>query len=214
MNYLLNKDGSSIDSISDDDYVIIIENIYYLDDSYLNSLTNINYLNSITNVYISINNAQRKTLHIMKGTKLSQLIKALLFHFGCNYKFHYENKCFNVEKSQEDIVIQKNMIDIICNTIFDFCLNDQKLLGKIFNLKTHTSDEKETIFTQYNGKIQIGSLNSIKYFIKIFEFQTGIINKIQKLYFDGKEINFKEDRSLLSLGIKEDSALFIVFEKK
>ena len=212
MNCILNNDESSIDSISDDDYVIIIEDIYYFDDSYLNSLTNKNVSNSITNVSIFINSVSNKVLQIEKGTKLSQLIKALLFYFGCNYNFFFENECFNVENNQKDIVIQNNVIDIKGYTICDCPVYGEKFLGKLFNLKIYTSDEKETQFTQYYEKINIGSLDSIKYFIKIVELQKG--NKIQKLYFDGKEINFKEDRSLLSLGIKEDSALFIVFESK
>ena len=33
--------------------------------------------------------------------------------------------------------------------------------------------------------------------------------KVQGIKFDGKEINLEEDQSLLSLGIKEDSTLFI-----
>ena len=43
MNCILNKDESSIDCISDGDFVIIIESIYYLDDSYFISLKNINF---------------------------------------------------------------------------------------------------------------------------------------------------------------------------
>ena len=43
MNCILNKDESSIDCISDGDFVIIIENIYYKDDSHFNELKNNNY---------------------------------------------------------------------------------------------------------------------------------------------------------------------------
>ena len=35
MNCVLNEDESSINIISDGDFIIIIEDIYYLDDSYL-----------------------------------------------------------------------------------------------------------------------------------------------------------------------------------
>ena len=43
MNCILYQDESSIDSIGDGDFVIIIENIYYLDNIYYNSHININY---------------------------------------------------------------------------------------------------------------------------------------------------------------------------
>ena len=43
MNCILYQDESSSDCIGDGDFVIIIENIYYLDDTYYNSLNNINY---------------------------------------------------------------------------------------------------------------------------------------------------------------------------
>ena len=40
MNCILNKDESSINSISDGDFIVIIEDIYYLDDTYFNLLDN------------------------------------------------------------------------------------------------------------------------------------------------------------------------------
>ena len=43
MNCILHNDENSIDCIGDGDFIIIIENLYYLDDTYYNSLNNINY---------------------------------------------------------------------------------------------------------------------------------------------------------------------------
>ena len=84
MNCVLNEDDSSIDSISDDDYVIIIENIYYLDDSYLISLNNENHSYELRNVVILMKKKPIKVLKILTGTKFSELFKALLFYFGCS----------------------------------------------------------------------------------------------------------------------------------
>ena len=50
MNCILYEDESSIESISDGDFVIIIEDIYYLDDTYYNLLNNQNYIGEKKNV--------------------------------------------------------------------------------------------------------------------------------------------------------------------
>ena len=42
MNCILFNDESSIESIGDGDYIIIIESEYYIDDTYFNSLINQN----------------------------------------------------------------------------------------------------------------------------------------------------------------------------
>ena len=43
MNCILHNDESPINSISDGDFIVIIENIYYLDDTYFNSLKQSNF---------------------------------------------------------------------------------------------------------------------------------------------------------------------------
>ena len=208
MNCILNNDESSIDSISDDDYVIIIEDLYYLDDSYINSLMNENEPNSTKNVNIFINGDIRRVLRIAKGTKLSQLIKALLFFYGPYYRFYYGNHYFEDEKNQNDIVIQHNVININSYKIRNCPTDNIKYLGKIFNLKIYIGDEKGNKINKNPVMIQFGSLNSIKTIIEKVEVL--VLMKIQKVYFNGKEINFKEDKCLLSLGIKENSTLYCV----
>ena len=207
MNCVLKEDESPIDSISDDDYVIIIEDIYYFDDSYLNSLENKNNSNSIINVCISIDNIPRRVLHIVKGTKLSQLVKAILFYFGGNYRFKYGNLPFEKVNDQNDVKIHSSIINI---SGFTIDIYRKKIVGKIFNLKIYIIDEKGIKYTQNPIKIGIiiGSLNSIIDLIDNIKNEVYI--NTQKLYFDRKEINFKENRSLLSLGIKKDSVLYCV----
>ena len=87
MNCILNEDEASIDSISDDDYIIIIENIYYLDDSNLNSLRNVQSKN-LTNITILMKMKPILNFPVLEGSQFSQVFKALLFHFGCNYQFY------------------------------------------------------------------------------------------------------------------------------
>ena len=50
MDCILNENYEPIDNISDDDYVIIIEDKYYLYDSYFNLFRNINNLNKSTRI--------------------------------------------------------------------------------------------------------------------------------------------------------------------
>ena len=86
MNCILYEDESSIESISDGDLVIIIEDIYYLDDTYYNFLNNRNYIGDKTNV--SLRNIKGKiNMIVPSDTKLSQLYKALILKFGCDYYF-------------------------------------------------------------------------------------------------------------------------------
>ena len=85
MNCILYEDESSIDSISDGDFIIIIENLYYLDYSYLNSLNIVEKRSK--NVPIKMNGQYIRNMIVPDNIKLSQIYKALLFHFGCHY--HY-----------------------------------------------------------------------------------------------------------------------------
>ena len=208
MNCALNEDESSILSISNDDYVIIIENIYYLDDSYLNSLNNIN--NSNEQIVLSIKKeGTLKALPVLKGTKFSHLIKALLFDLGCNYGFLYNGKTFYGEHEEMDWEIL-NLISIECVPISVF--RGYIFFGRKIFLNTIFSDEKGTEFSHLPKSLPVGLLNSIKSFITMIEYLSD--SKVQRINLDGEEINFEEDRSILSLGIKEDSTLFIILKTK
>lgn len=50
--------------------------------------------------------------------------------------------------------------------------------------------------------LEVGIYDSIKKLIEYIEIQNDI--KVKSLSLKGKNINFEEDRSLASLGIKED----------
>ena len=56
MNCILNCDESRIDCISDGDMIIIIEPSYYNDDSYLDSLTDINKKGDKINIELDTGN--------------------------------------------------------------------------------------------------------------------------------------------------------------
>ena len=58
----------------------------------------------------------------------------------------------------------------------------------------------------------VGALNSVKTFVEFIENQ--ILQKVKKIILGEKEINFKEDRSFASLGIKENINCKIIFRNK
>ena len=74
MNCILNKDESSIESIADGDFVIIIEDIYYLDDTYLNLLTDKNNIGEKKNVGLSFETGLKRNLVIPIETKIFSFI--------------------------------------------------------------------------------------------------------------------------------------------
>ena len=208
MNCILNEDESSIECISDDDYVIIIEDIYYLDDSYLNSLFNTNS-NNISNITIIMERKPILNIPVFAGTKFSQVFKALLFHFGCNYQYHYNGKFFDGENKKTNMLIpEKKNIAIECSNVGN--VEHYGYLGKIISIKTIFSDEKGTDFSSYPKTVEIGLLNSTTYLFS--KIENLLEWKIKKIYFGGKEINCEEEKSLLSLGINENSSLSILVD--
>ena len=86
-NTILNEDEGSIDCISDGDFVVIIEDIYYLDHTYYNKFKYPNSGGEKMNVYLKINGTIQSSLFAPSNTKLSQLYKALILHFGSDYMF-------------------------------------------------------------------------------------------------------------------------------
>lgn len=204
LNCILDEDESSINSISDGDFVIIIEDIYYLDHSYFNSFRKLKYSDVRKNVPIKISNSFSQIIHVPDNIKLSQLLKALIFHFGCEYYFYYQGKKlkeydYNIDNK---IILEGYPIEVIQS---DFQKLYFTIFGKEIDLKVKFEHEKER---NLSHNYKIGTLNSIKELVKIIEIQNYI--KVKAFYLDGKQINIEEDRSFISLGIKEDSKAVIM----
>ena len=93
-NFVLSEDEGSIDSISEGGFIVIIEDIYYLDHLYFTKLKDPNSIGAKIIVHLKINESTQ-TLVIPSNTKLSQLYKALIPHFGFGYKFLFLSKEIN-----------------------------------------------------------------------------------------------------------------------
>lgn len=200
MNCILNKDESSIESITDGDFIIIIEDIYYLDDTYLNLLTDKNNIGEKKNVRLSFNTGLRRNLVIPLETKFSHLYKALILHFGCNSYFLYNSQ--NIDYSNNDIVPEYS--NIIIHQTKQMPGNALRIFGKKIELKINLNNSIEQT-------LEVGILNSVKEFIKIIEYLLKI--KIKGFSLGKKEIYIKEDKSFASLGITNNCEIKLILEK-
>ena len=110
MNCILHNDESPINSISDGDFIVIIENIYYLDDTYFNSLKQSNFHEKCKNLSLMAGSKFISNMVIPYDTKLCQLYKALILHFGCGYKFTLNN----IKIDEYDQRVTSDLQSILC----------------------------------------------------------------------------------------------------
>ena len=194
---ILNEDESSIENISDGDFVIIIENIYYLDNTYFNSLTDKN--SKGFKQYISIEFEDgTKNFIIPRDTKFSQLHKALILHYGCEYEFICKGKLIKANDNRNII----NGLKIHCSQICKL-LNTKRLnFGKEIQLKIK--------FENHSIEFNVGILNSVREFFDMIK--NLISRKAKGFYFDKKVIHTEEDISFASLGIINDCEIELIFE--
>ena len=148
-------------------------------------------------------------LFVSNGTKLSEIIKALIFYLSSDYFFVFNGQKYNEEiisNRKNDMEIPYDNITIECYSL-NIISGDGIILGKKINLKIACSDDLGTNFNYLRSNYCSGLLNSIKILIELIELQYNV--KVKKVYLEQKEINFKEDKSLASLGIKNDSTLIL-----
>ena len=205
MNCILNKDEGSIDCISDGDFVVIIEDIYYLDHTYFNQLNNINFNGAKINVHLRLN-GNIQPLVIPSNTKFSQLYKALILHFGSDYMFLFNS--FIIQEKDDRIIGNGSIIE--CRKRWEVIGEYANKFGKIINIKINFKDSKGETVKSSSCNFQVGIFNSIKRFKEAIENQTYF--KINCFYLKEKKINFEEDKSFASLGIKEDCEIQIILD--
>ena len=205
MNCILYQDESSIDSIGDGDFVIIIENIYYLDNIYYNSLININYSGKKKNVAFEINGKRRNVI-VPSDTKLYQLYKAFILNFGCGFKFYYLYDGSEIYEKDERDYLEGYIIRFY---ELDFMKTYITILGKEIHLTIDFIDNTGKKALNFPKTYIVGIYNSTKKFIEMVELKAYI--KVNSFYLGNKKINLEENRSFLSLGIKEDTYCKILF---
>lgn len=195
-NCILNKDESSINNITNNDIIIMIENRYYPDETYYNSLIeNKNYDEMVRITLIDSTLDICGTMHINfnfpSDISFSEMFKAIYLKFGRDKR---DLTFFNCSD-----FLHKKLKEKISGSFLTINVNiHSSILGGIFNIYG-----KKIILKNNSNLIMIGTLNSNKKLKSDIEMQEG--KKLKKLYIDGIEVDLVGEKSLASLGIQEGS---------
>lgn len=204
-NCILKKDNSSIEEIQDGSIINIVEERNYPYDIFNK------YNNNINNIFIQLylQNGKNKIIYVSEDTTISELINGIYSLLGTNEKsiiiFNYNSYSDILkikEKNVKDIAENKRLI-LKIEQLGD--VKQRERFGKIINAEVifkNISQSNEEINPII---IQTGTLESTK---SLFESINNMLCsptiKIKKLYINEEEINENEEKSLLSIGIKED----------
>lgn len=195
---ILEKDETSIDFISDDDTFIIIEDRIYPNDTYYKSIIAQNKNEEMLSFDIKIDNDWDNSFRLSFPSNIpfSEMRKAIELKIG-----DHNILFIGVSDRKNDTIIKKlfrNPNKIIKIHISDGApLSIMEYYGKQI-LADVIVDKNE----KKNFKTPIGLLNSNKYLINIIEMRTYL--KVKKIYFNEKEISMDKEKSLSSLGIKDN----------
>ena len=206
-NKLLSKDESSINDISENDSIIIIEPRNYPDESYNIALNKKNSNNKI-NVIFFLLNGKKINMVFPNDVKISEINISFCMHFGLDINFF--NLFYNGEKLEKN---DDRQIKIFTKHNTRFIINENHslefkyyLFGKEISYSVISNDENA-----HGTKYIIGILNSVNDII--IKFESLIRKEVIELIIGGTQISKNEKRSLLSLGITKDFDCYIGFGK-
>ena len=205
-NLILKRDESSISEINEEDFVIIIENRNYPDQSYYTFLQKKYQNDKIINIFFDIENEQKKNLILSVNTLICETIKAFYLRYGFDqmkYIFIYNGKKLSPhdERKLKEIFQYGTNNIISCETI-KLLVNNNSFKGKTIIGRTSINGEI--------SEIKIGTLNSVENLINFFQSKYKI--ELKKIYVNKIEIKKDDDNSLSSFGIKEDFNLLLEYK--
>ena len=205
-NYIIDEDESSIDFITQNDYVIIIENRTYPDSSFYESLIKNNPCTDSTYM-ISVNVASDKRVKYFEfpsNITIFQMKKALNLEFG----FCKRDKIFWMEDNEN-----KYLKEIFIKPEGNYiryeeakCCYNNVFYGKIINVEIEFIKNAK----HFKFIVVIGQLDSNKILVK--KIQNLSLYKVKKIIYDNKTLNIKDEMSIKSLGIKNGSVCFVEFQ--
>ena len=199
-NHILNEDESSINDISDNDIIIMIEDRNYPDNSYYESLIeNKNFKEMTCIKFIDnscmLNGMNHINLHFPSEITIAEMMKTLYLKFGMDQRDLKLNNYYIYDVSYETKKIQDEFRSKTVRISLNILGAGSR--GGIFNIY----GKKIFInFPKFN--ITTGILNSNIKLVSDIEFQYQ--RKVKKLYIDDEEIDIDIEKSLASLGITED----------
>ena len=200
---ILENDESSIDSISENDFIKIIDIRNYPDNSYFNTLQS-NQKNK-TNFAFIFDNGKKQNLALPEDIKISELLKA--FYLKNGLENHYcKLVCNGTTLSQNDETKSNFLFNSNVITIKAITMNNVPyIFGKLIIAHISYFEKKVP-----NWIFDIGVLNSINYIIS--QNESFYHRKVKKLEIGNLIIKRDDKRSLLSLGITKDFNCCIDFE--
>ena len=200
---ILEKNEKSIETISEGDTIIIIEDRIYPDNSYYNSLLR-NCKDNIIFIFFNDNYGKLYVFNFPEYITVSQMLKAIYLKLG------YDRRNLYIEHFQS--------------------LNNNEIIGKL----TYMNHKKHQIYKLYELlggpihifgkeiKIKISNLNAYNCIIGLLNSNKDLVKKIEQenliiikeIYSIENKLNIDEEKSLCSLGIKDDINLTIEYERK
>jgi len=201
-NEILVQDDSSIELISDEDEIRIIEPRNYPDDSYYKLLLQKN--ERMLNIICQFQFGQKVNFFLPESTLISDMIKAFKLKFGLENKYtSLIHQALTLDTSDNrkimNVIKDGDYIQIIIHN------NPPYVIGK--SVQVHIS---YTIKNLEHWIFDKGLLNSIKYIINKAESFHHV--KIKKLFIGNKQLNRDDERCLSEIGINKNFDCLIEFE--
>ena len=207
-NCIIEKDDSPIDSISDGDLIIILENRTYPDDSYYKSLLTKNKNFRVINVVWLNRYEGILNLQFPSNTTIWQIKKAIYLKFG-----YHKKEIWCEWFSGRD---NETLEEIFHPGVFRLDLSYEKAY-QILNYNINLFGKKLYIKIKHKKyvhqlEILLGELNSNKILVRRIE--SDLQEKVKKIYFNENELNIKDEMSIASLGITDGSVLLVISEEE
>ena len=200
-NLILNKDETSIECINENDIIIIIEPRNFPDDSYYKSLQE------------RTEKKRQMSFEFVSGKRINRIfpedIKIYEIYKSINLEFGFDINSYYIYTKGEILKIKDQrkgsfLFDLII-TIYEWNPFIRHSFGKIVMVKIKLNKEIEI-------SESIGILNSIKYLKELILVSLGG-KKIKQLKIENKVIEEGVNRSLFSLGIKNDFTCSVEYEE-
>ena len=198
MIYILENNESSIDNICNNDIIIIIEDKYYKDNSYFLSYKS----RGEKKIPVDIEGGNTYcTLIFPDDISFSELLKIIFFTFGEDKSTLSSKKL--IEYAESNLILRDKFNYFRNKIYFSSCLfgGCGICIGKAIKVEIFEKGEKCGLI------IDIGLLNSNKELIERIRILLCLDSekkRINKIIIGGKEIDIKKEKSLLSLGIKDN----------
>ena len=191
-NKILNKDESSIDEISNNDYVLIIENRLYPDNSSYIFLQNKYPYIDIINLWVYFENGCIRNYRLNKEVKIKEFINMIIKENGLIEKdciFQSNGTSININEPK---TIRE--FGLYCGSKIFCLLSNMKRLyfGKILKGKTRLNKEKISV--------SIGTLNKLNI---LFDELNGYKN-FKTITIGNVKLKKDSDNCLFLYGIKEN----------